>query len=353
MSASQTKDYYKLLGIEKGAEAKAIKAAFRKLARKYHPDVNQGDKNAEESFKGINEAYNVLSDPASRKLYDRYGGEWERYKEAGFTGDEPQSSSPRPGADPFGGFTRSGGAGGTTFRFDSAGQEAAGFPDFMQSIFGENRRPGRTRASRPTRSKGEDLEVKIEVSFDEAFKGATRRLDIQVPETCTTCGGAGYVRQAPCPTCDATGTMRKTKTIEVKIPSGVATGSKVRVGGQGGLGTGGGANGDVVLNITVRSDRRFERTGDDLKTEIQVPLYTAVLGGEAVVTTPTGKVALTVPRGSQNGRSFRLRGQGMPKLKGKAGERGDLLARLSVQIPETLSEKEEALFSELQALQPD
>ncbi len=352
MSASQTKDYYKLLGIEKGADAKAIKAAFRKLARKYHPDVNQGDKSAEENFKGINEAFNVLSEPASRKLYDRYGNEWERYKEAGFTGDEPQSSSFRPGADPFGGYSRSG-AGGTTFRFDSAGQEAAGFPDFMQSLFGETRGTGRSRSARPTRSKGEDLEVKIEVSFDEAFKGATRRLDIQVPETCTTCGGAGYVRQAPCPTCDATGTMRRTKTIEVKIPAGVATGSKIRVGGQGGLGTGGGANGDVVLNITVRPDRRFERSGDDLKTDIQVPLYTAVLGGETVVTTPTGKVALTVPRGSQNGRSFRLRGQGMPKLKGKSGERGDLLARLSVQIPENLSEKEEALFTELKWLQPD
>ena len=147
--------------------------------------------------------------------------------------------------------------------------------------------------------------------------------------------------------------MMRTKTIEVKVPAGVATGSKVRVSGQGGTGSGGAANGDVVINVVVRSDRRFERIGDDLKTEIQVELYSAVLGGETVVPTPTGKVALTVPAGSQNGRMFRLRGQGMPKLKSKTGERGDLLAKLGVSIPDQLSQDEKSLFNQLRELRAE
>lgn len=349
MPVGQLKDYYKTLNVERGADQKAIKAAFRKLARKYHPDVNPGDAVSEERFKELNEAFNVLSEPASRKLYDRYGVDWERYREAGFTGDEPASAAGgmRSGFDSS--FGRSSGPGRSTFHFDTS-NTAAGMPDFMESIFGDLRSGGRHSQRRSGRSKGEDLDVAIEVTFDEAFRGTTRRIDIQLPENCTTCGGSGYARGAICPTCDGTGTSYRTKTIEVKIPAGVDTGSKVRIKGQGGPGLNGGPNGDVSINVTVRPDKRFERAGDDLKTEIEVPLYTAILGGETVVPTPTGRVALSIPQGAQNGRIFRLRGQGMPKLKGNDGERGDLLARIKVGIPDNLNEREIELFKELRTL---
>jgi molecular chaperone DnaJ len=351
MPVSQAKDYYKTLGIERSADSKAIKSAFRKLARKYHPDVNPGDKAAEERFKDVNEAFNVLSEPVSRKLYDRYGADWDRYRDAGFTGDEP---APRAGGrvtdfdDIF--TTRGPSNRSATFTFESDG-DTGGLSDFVHSIFG-NRRSSSSRPATPrtVRRRGEDLDVSIDVSFDESFKGTTRRIEVQSPETCTTCDGTGFTRGAPCPTCDATGTTYKNKTIEVKIPPGVATGSRIRVAGQGGSGTNGGSNGDVWLNVTVRPDKRFERVSDDLKTEVEVPLYTAVLGGEIVVPTPSGRVALSVPAGSQNGRQFRLRGQGMPRIKSKDAQRGDLLARIRVTIPEKLSEREQALFEELRSI---
>lgn len=344
MATSQTKDYYTILGVERTADEKALKAAFRKLARKFHPDVNKSDQAAEDRFKEVNEAYDVLSDAASRKLYDRYGADWQRYRDAGFSGDEPAGSF-TTGNSRFG--QRSG---GTTTFFDASG-DLGGFGGLFDDLL-SNRRGGRSSTIRSRKSKGEDLDVSVEVSFDEAFRGTTRRLDVQSPEECKTCNGTGVVRQSPCPACDGSGTIYRTKTIEVKIPAGVATGSRVRIAGQGGLGHAGGANGDVWINVTVRPDARFERAGDDLKEEIEVPLYTAVLGGETVVTTPTGKVALSVPAGSQNGRVFRLRGQGMPKLKGRSGERGDLLARIKVDIPTSLTDKEQALFSELRSLRP-
>lgn len=350
MATSQTtKDYYATLGVSRGADNKQIKAAFRKLARKHHPDMNKGDVAAEERFKEVNEANDVLSDPASRKLYDRYGADWQRYREAGFTGDEPAGST----RTEFGGFpgasSQSRNGTSTTYTFTSDA-DGTGFSDLFGDLFGGRITDRFGSARRAHRSKGEDIEVGIEVSFDEAFIGTSRRLDVQTPEgTCPTCGGAGFVRGAPCPTCDGTGMAYKAKTIEVKIPAGVATGSRIRVAGQGGPGQGGGPKGDVWLNVTVRPDSRFERAGDDLKAEVEVPLHTAVLGGEAVVPTPTGKVALTVPAGAQNGRVFRLRGQGMPKLK-KSGERGDLLARIKVAIPTNLSARERELFEELRSL---
>jgi molecular chaperone DnaJ len=355
MPSTQTKpkDYYAILGVDRKSDEKAIKAALRKLARKFHPDVNPGDAAAEERFKQVNEAFNVLSEGPSRKLYDRYGADWERYREAGFTGDEP--AGPVGGTAGFDGFFAPGSQSGrtSTFTYETDG-DVGGLSDFMQSVFSGRRRPaGRFTAGQERRRRGDDLDVSVEVSFDEAFKGTSRRIDIQTPEVCPTCGGTGYARQAPCPTCDATGTVDKSKTIEVKIPAGVATGSRVRVAGQGGSGIGGGPKGDVWLNVTVRPDRRFERAGDDLKTELEVPLYAAVLGGEIVVPTPTGRVALAVPAGSQNGRQFRLRGQGMPRLKNKDGGRGDLLARIKVAIPENLTDQERSLFEQLRTLRPD
>ena len=349
-TTTKPKDYYAILGVDRKADAKAIKAAFRKLARKHHPDVNPGDAVAEERFKDLNEAFNVLSEAPSRKLYDRYGIDWERYRDAGFTGDEP-AGTPR-GQAGFDGFFTSGAPSGrsSTYTFETDG-DTGGFSEFVQSMFGGRRGTTDRFGGRQERKRrGDDLEVAVDVSFDEAFGGTTRRIEIQTPETCATCNGTGFARQAPCPTCDGLGTIEKAKTIEVKIPAGVATGSRVRVAGQGGPGFGGGPHGDVWLNVTVKPDRRFERAGDDLKTEVDVPLYTAVLGGEIVVPTPTGRVALSVPAGSQNGRQFRLRGQGMPRLKSKGGGRGDLLARIKTTIPENLTEQERALFEQLRSL---
>lgn len=361
--AVQFKDYYKALGVERNADEAAIRKAYRKLARKHHPDVNPGNPEAEERFKEINEAYEVLSDQAKRKLYDRYGEDWQRYREAGFTGEEPAGRAPGPGGVPptdFGTwFAGQGGRPGQpggeygTFTFNAGEEEAGGFSDFFQTLFGSQRgRAGRGTFTppRPRTHRGEDLEVTVDVSFDEAFHGATRTFEIQAGETCPTCGGTGFARGATCPTCDGTGVVPRTKTIEVRIPAGVATGSRIRVAGQGGPGVAGGPPGDVYLVVTVRPDPRFEREGDNLRTEVEIPLYTALLGGETVVPTPTGRVALTIPAETQSGRVFRLRGQGMPQLKGPKGQRGDLFARARVVLPTDLTERERSLFEQLRQM---
>jgi DnaJ-class molecular chaperone len=379
MPTVQFKDYYETLGVPRTADEKAIRTAYRKLARQHHPDLNPGDKEAEERFKEINEAHEVLTDPDKRKLYDRFGEDWQRYRDAGFTGDE-QFTSPGPAGragrsgptfDPSD-FNRwyssqDGGAGGYTFYTTDEGDDS--HSDFFETLFGGRGSPfdrfggfgggfasTRTRgraqpATRPRR--GEDAEVPVEISFDEAFRGTTRQIQLQVSEPCPTCGGTGEVRGQECPTCDGTGMVRRTKTLEVSIPAGIATGKRVRMAGQGGPGLNGGPAGDVNLIITVRPDRRFEREGDNLITDVDVPVTTAVLGGEVAVRTPSGTVALTVPAETQSGRRFRLRGQGMPALRGRKGERGDLIARARIVTPTNLSDRERELFEELRQLRPE
>jgi molecular chaperone DnaJ len=370
MPTVQFKDYYQTLGLQRDADEKLIRTAYRKLARQHHPDINPGVKEAEERFKDINEAYEVLSDAEKRKLYDRFGEDWQRYRDAGFTGDEPTrppDGAGRRGFDPndfgawFSGQQTARGATSHsdrgTFRETIGSDDAGGFSDFFQTLFGDRgRETNRGTAAfspRSRRQRGQDVEVPIEINFDEAFRGATRRIDLRAPELCATCNGTGLARDITCPTCDGTGVVTRTKALEVTIPAGVATGARVRVAGQGGVGEEGGPNGDVYLRITVRSDPRFDRDGDDLRTEIEVPLTMAMLGGEAVVPTPTGRVALTIPAETQPGRVFRLRGQGMPRLKGKKGDRGDLLAQARVGLPTGLTDQERALFEELRKLRPE
>ncbi|MFM9107418.1 MAG: DnaJ domain-containing protein, partial [Chloroflexota bacterium] len=257
MPTVQFKDYYKTLGVERAADDKAIRNAYRKLARQHHPDLNPGDKGAEERFKEVNEAHEVLSDPDKRKLYDRYGQEWERYRDAGFTGDEPAG---RPGGggsgggprgqdmDDFGSWFTGQPGGGQEFVYSSREEGGEGFSDFFRTMFGSNARAGGSRQSaRPRPRRGEDLETPVEVTFDEAFHGAKRPLSILMPEICATCGGAGFARGSICPTCDGSGQVGKQRTIEVSIPPGVATGSRVRNSGQGGPGDNGGPPGDVYL----------------------------------------------------------------------------------------------------------
>ena len=383
MPSVQVKDYYQMLGVLRSASEKEIRSAYRKLARQHHPDLNPGDKNAEERFKEINEAHEVLTDADKRKLYDRFGEDWQRYREAGFTGDE-QFTTPGPS-----GASRSRGGRSATFdpnefnRWYSSQDDGSGgytfystdegdtsHSDFFETLFGSRGSPfdrfsgfgggftstrarthAGTRATRPQR--GEDVEVPVEISFDEAFRGTKRQIQLQVPEPCPTCGGTGEVRGQECPTCDGTGFVRRTKTLEVNIPAGIDTGKRVRVAGQGGPGLNGGSAGDVNLIVTVRPDKRFEREGDNLRTEVDVPVTTAVLGGEVEVPTPTGRVALTVPPETQSGRSFRLRGMGMPKLRGGKTERGDLMARARIVTPTNLSDRERELFEELRTLRSE
>lgn len=350
MPKVEFKDYYEALGVDRQVDDAALKTAFRKAARKYHPDVNPGDPQAEERFKEVNEAYEVLSDSDKRKLYDRYGEEWQRYKEAGYTGDEPQGGPRRASADDFGTWFTGDSSGFTTTDSRSSGDHSDFFETLFGSFGGGRRGPDTFTRARPRPRRGQDIDAEVEVTFDEAFRGTTRRFDIQAEEICPTCGGTGLVRNTICPTCDGAGYIPRMKTIEVKIPAGVANGSRVRVAGQGGAGEGGGPQGDVYLIVKIAEDRRFTREGDNLRTEVDIPLLTALLGGKAQVVTPTGRVELTIPAETQQGKIFRLRGQGMPKLRSKSGERGDLLAKANVVLPTNLTDREKALLEELRNL---
>jgi len=326
-----TKDYYSILGLSRSASDKDIKQAYRKLARKYHPDVNPGNKAAEEKFKEINQAYEVLSDAEKRKKYDQFGEGWEHAEQFSQTGRRGQ-----PGA----GFDFSqfnfGGAGGATFTAGGAG---------MDSIFEELFTGSRGRRPQPRR--GQDIEHPVEISLEEAFSGTSRILSLQSEEPCPTCSGTGRTQNAVCATCRGAGAVPRLRQLEVKIPAGVKTGSRVRIAGKGGAGRGG-APGDLYLLITVLPHASFERQDDDLVTNVLLPLTTAMLGGKVEVPTLKGKLELKVPAETQNGRIFRLAGQGMPRL-GKEG-RGDLLARINVVLPLKLSAEEKELFTRLRSL---
>ncbi len=323
------KDYYNLLGVAKNATDKEIKAAFRKLARKYHPDVNPGDKGAEEKFKQVSEAYEVLSDAEKRKKYDRFGEQWQyadRFSGGGGPGAGYQSYD-------FGDI------------FSGGGQSRSysyGGGDDLGSIFGDLFGMGRSGQQKKAK-RVKDIESSIEVTLEEAFSGANRLITIQDSIPCQTCHGMGRVHKVPCSTCGGTGTYSREKRIEVKIPAGVKTGSRIRIAGQGHDGYG--ATGDLYLMVNVKAHPVFERQENDLLVNIDVPLTTAVLGGEVKVPTLKGNLALKIPAETQNGRVFRLAGQGMPLLGKDA--RGDIKAKVNVLIPTNLSEQEKELFRKL------
>jgi len=357
------KDYYDVLGIGRSATDSEIKTAFRKKARELHPDLNQDDPEAGEKFKDVNEAYEVLSDAEKRRMYDRFGEDWQRYRDAGVNPDDYTRTGTTGGGQSqqsyqdfeqwFTGGGPSAPSGSWEWSERGGYRETNGrFSDFFNLLFGnEDATAGpRERFRRPRPLRGDDIEVAAEISLREAFEGTARKLTLQTPSPCTTCGGTGIARGAMCPTCDGTGQVAKSKTLEVTIPKGVKTGSRVRIAGQGGSGSNGGPQGDVYLLITVRGDKQMEREGDNLKTTINVPLYTAILGGEAVVQTMTGRVALTIPPGTQNQKVFRLRGKGMPKSGKSATGAGDLLVAVHITLPTDLSEEEKKLFTQLQNL---
>jgi DnaJ-class molecular chaperone len=329
------KDYYKILGVERTASQDDIKKAFRKLARKHHPDMNPGNKEAEKRFKEINEAYEVLSDPEKRQKYDTLGPNWQ--EQFGFQGSPNPNVRTRT-------YTGAGGRGGNIpFDFDT---DPTGFSDFFETLFGNARTGTRTRTQTDMRRRaGDNLEQPVEISLKEAYEGAKRVFTVQVPSECPTCRGTGEVRGAICPTCQGQGQVMNTERIEVTIPKGADTGTRVRVAGKGQPGIGGGPRGDLYLIVNVKPDPQFERKKDDLYVDVPVDLATALLGGEVPVPQLSGRnLLLTIPPETQNGQIFRLAGKGMPRLRGTG--QGDLYARVRVVLPTHLTEGERKLFAE-------
>lgn len=332
------KDYYKTLGVKRDASDKEIKSAYRKLARKFHPDVNPNNPEADKQFKDINEAYAVLGDKEKREKYDTLGPDWERRVQSGYAGG-PYTYTTSPGAGggnaaDFSDFFESlfGGRGG-----GSTGQPG-GFDFDIGSIFGRGR-------GRPVAQRGSDVEQPIDVSLEEAYKGSERAFTLQTQQQCPTCGGTGVQDGSVCPTCHGAGTLPKTKRLEVKIPAGVKEGSRIRVSGEGNPGISGGPNGHLYLVVHMAPDPRFRREGDDLYTDVDVPVTTLALGGEVGVPTLNGRVTVTVPPESQNGRSLRLAGQGMPRLR--ANGKGNLYVKLIAVLPRNLSDEQRSLFEKL------
>ena len=335
--AVKTKDYYEVLGVKRGASDDEIKKAYRKLARKFHPDLNPGDKAAEEQFKQLQEAYDVLSEAEDRKLYDQYGDNWRAVK-AG-------AGVPPPGWESAGRTTAGAGGpppGGFDFGdFDFSGFQGAGGFDFGD-LFG---RAGRSAGARGRRSsRGQDVEAELELSLEEAHRGGRRTLQMQVAEVCPTCNGAGVKDNKPCPTCGGAGQVLKPKTIEVNIPAGVREGSTIRLAGQGGAGLNGTQPGDLYLHLRLRPHQVFTVRGDDLEVELPIAPWEAALGAKVEAPTIDGKVELKVPPGAQSGQRLRLRGQGLNKRK---GGRGDEYVRLKVVLPKEISDEERRLFEEL------
>lgn len=299
------KDYYKTLGVAKGATAKEIKAAYRKLARKFHPDVNPGNAKAEARFKEVNEAYEVLSDPEKRRRYDQLGANWNAVRPEG------RGAAAWPG-----------GGGGVRVDFGDLGG-SGGFSDFFKTFFGGGGFGGfSTEGGEDPFAGGTDVEGQIELTLPELLKGTTRGVSLD---------GVGQKRR-----------------VDVKIPAGVRDGQRIRVAGEGGAGPGG-KRGDLYLRVHVAPDPAFERKGDALQTTVRVPLTIAVLGGEAQVKTLEGPVGIKIPAGTQPGQTFRLRGHGLPRLEAGGG-RGDLLATLAVDLPKKLTPRQKELFEELREL---
>jgi curved DNA-binding protein len=311
------KDYYKVLGVSKNADQSEIKKAFRNLARKYHPDMNP-EGASEEKFKEINEAYEVLSDPEKRKKYDQFGSQWKQYESAGGRPEDFDWSQWRaqPGGRP-------------TYRTVSPEEfeqlfGGGGFSDFFETLFGglgrrASQGVGNIDFQTGTR-RGRDMEQPVTISLQEAFSGASRLLQWE--------GG---------------------RKIEAKIPPGVKSGSRIRLSGQGQAGAGGGQAGDLYLKVHVKPHSDFKREGDNLRVDVPVELYTALLGGETSVKTIDREVKLTIPPETENGKVFRLKGLGMPKLR-NPDQRGDLFATVRVHLPQNLSQEEKSLIQQLKKL---
>jgi DnaJ-class molecular chaperone len=330
------KDYYKILGVDRKADDKTIKSAYRRLARKYHPDVAK-TKDATDRFKEVSEAYEVLSDPEKRRRYDSLGPDWQRYTQA-------------PPAGPPGG----------GFRVEYGGDPGnlGDFSEFFRSIFGDlgahARRGSRSGGIRfdegfDRSPRGADVEAGVEISLDEAFHGARKTFAMDLEEPCAVCGGSGNVQGKPCAACGGGGWQRAQRQVDVKIPAGVKSGQRVRVSGEG---TGApGARGDLYLSVTVAAHPFFERKGDDVHLTLPITAPKAALNTSIEVPTLRGKVSMKVPPATSSGRAFRLPGYGMPRLKG--GGAGDQFVTIKVVMPSELTSEERELYEKLKALRSD
>lgn len=346
MATARGKDYYEILGLPRNASEKEIRAAYRRLARKYHPDVNPGDKAAEERFKEISEAYSVLSDPEKRKLYDRFGDRWEmamRAKEQGIDIENMGPGDFGPGAQQE----------GRSFRFtfeDLGGWEDFGFGDLgriFEQVF-RSREESPFRAE-PFLERGEDIEAEVELDLEEVAQGITRTVSVTRREPCPTCRGASG-RRRPCFTCGGRGEIPRSRRVEVKIPPGVQEGTRLRLAGEGHFGPRGGRPGDLYLRVRLRPHPFFERKGDDLHCEVPVTVPEAVLGAEIEVPTLTGKAKVRIPPGTSSGQRLRLRGMGLPNPR--TGQRGDQYIRILLVPPKPLSERDKEVIRQLERLYP-
>jgi len=329
------RNFYDVLGVAKDASEKDIRQAFRRLARQYHPDVNPGDGEAEAKFKEVSAAYEVLSNKDNRRKYDRWGDQWQhadQLEEMESRGFRPGGQRGAPGAP---GFQFEGDIGDLGDLFGSGGRGAAGGGIF-DSIF--RRAAGRQR--------GQDIEHETRISLEEAYAGTTRTIEVRDrSEVCRVCGGEGSLAGAVCHACRGSGSASPLRRIEVTIPPGVGSGTRIRVAGKGGPGGNGGNAGDLFLRVEVSPHPRFERKGDDLSVDVDVPVADAALGGEVGVPTLKGRtLMLTVPAGTQAGKTFRLAGQGMPRQRGGYG---DLHARVRLVLPESMTDEQRELFERL------
>jgi len=329
------KDYYRILGVDRKADDKTIKSAYRRLARKHHPDVAKG-KDAADRFKEISEAYEVLSDPEKRRRYDSLGPDWQRYTQA-------------PPGGPGGGFrVEYGDLGG-----------AGDFSDFFRTIFGDMTGRGGSRGEGVRledlfqgggrSARGADVQAGIEITLDEAFQGARKTFAMDLEEPCPTCHGSGHVKRQPCPTCGGSGAQAVRRQVDVKIPAGVKSDQRVRVAGEG-AGVAG-ARGDLYLSVTVAPHPFFERKGDDIHLALPVTAPEAALGTTLEVPTLRGKVSMKIPPATSSGRTFRLPGYGMPRLKG--GGAGDQLVAIKIVMPSDVTPAERELYEKLKELRTD
>jgi curved DNA-binding protein len=327
--AVKFQDYYEVLGVSRTATEADIKKAYRKLARKYHPDVNPDDKTAEEKFKDVREAYDVLSDSEKRQRYDQLGANWK--SGADFT-PPPNWEGGRVNADDLHdlfGAERSGGG---------------GFSDFFSTLFGARRG---TRAGAGFAMRGQDVEAAIELGLEEAHHGATRTISLHTTAMCPTCNGSGVQDKQPCATCRGAGVVTRPKTLDVTIPAGVRHGSVIRLAGQGEPGIGDAPAGDLLLHVQLRPHPLFHVLDEgDVEIELPVAPWEAALGATVRVPTLEGSVDMTVPAGAQGGQRLRLRGQGVQR---RSSGRSDQYVRLKLVNPPTLTESECALFAQLAA----
>ncbi len=411
MATTQQKDYYGTLGVKKGATADEVRKAFRKLARKYHPDVNPGDKKAEEKFKEISEANDILSDDKKRKIFDQFGfysdsidpAAAEAAARGGYgTGGGNPFAGGRPGAGggqevpfDFGGFDFSDfasgarGAGGGARGGEAAGGFGGSFKDIFSGMFNGGARGGQSRSPQP----GTDLEYQVQVDFWTAVRGGVTRLEIQRQETCPTCKGksvtggemecpechgSGQVTQMggrmkfniqcprcngtgrvqnSCPTCDGVGVVTRREPLEFRIKAGTRDGQRIRLAGKGNAGTHGGANGDLYLIIKAGSHAFFKRTADDIGIVVPVTLWEAALGAKIEVPTIDtheggGRTQLKIPPGTQSGQKLRLREKGVPSAT-QDGQRGDQIVEIKVVVPKVQDERSKEILRELAKLNPE